>query len=250
MAASGHICGNCSKTVDANDITCPHCDALLAAYASPAGSVTAATEYSAPSYAAPPVVAEIIQTETAPEPLFDTHVTVEELAEAAELDHPVELLLAGVEIPHEPAQADTLPEPTYPRPIAEPAPVASIPDDVAPESDRVGETEAYLRKLHKQTRYKADSGNLSKPVQTRPQTRADREVNQAARNQAARKSTQPRPRQSGQAVPPIMKGIVGFLWISLIATTAFGEFSVPLFMLTIFLTWGMRQNVFSGRGRR
>lgn len=252
MAASGHICGNCGKTVNANDITCPHCDALLAAYVSPAGSVTAAPEYSTPSYAAPPVMTEIVQTETAPEPLFDTHVTVEELAEAAELDHPVELLLAGVEIPHQPAKTDTIPEPdkrdepTYPRPVAKPTPVTVEPDDMAPEPDRIGETEAYLRKLHKKAGYIAATGSLSSPITTRRPTPADRVANRAAR-ESTRSHRQPVTPLRGPYIGPALKFAVGVAWIVALGTAMTGNASVPLFMLTVVLTMWLKMQ--SGKGR-
>lgn len=254
MAANSHTCGNCSKPVDASDITCPHCGALLAAYASPAGSVTTAPEYSTPSYAAPPVVTEIIQTETAPEPLFDTHLTVEELAEAANLDHPVELLLAGVEIPHEQPKADTIPEPepdapTDPWPIAESAPLTVDPDppiERTPEPDRVGETEAYLRKLHKKAGYIAATGSLSSPVTTRRPTPADRMANRAAR-ESAQRHRQPVTPLRGPLIGPALKIAVAVAWVIALGTAMTGHASVPLFMLTIVLTMWLKMQTGSGR---
>lgn len=254
MTASGHTCGNCSKTVNASDITCPHCGALLAAYASPTGSITTTPEYSTPSYAAPPAVTEIAQAGAAPEPLFDTHLTVEELAAAAELDHPVELLLAGVEIPQEQAKADTIPEPdepTYPWPIAEPAiteptPVAVEPVDVAPKPDRVGETEAYLRRLHKKAGYIATTGSLSSPIDNRRPAPADRVANRAARESSRNHRQQVTPLR-GPYIGPALKTAVGVTWIIAMGTAMSGNASVPLIMIAVVLTMWLKMQ--SGKGR-
>lgn len=47
-------CGNCGKPVTANDVICPHCNALIAAWSTPA-SASQPSGYEQPEYARPPV---------------------------------------------------------------------------------------------------------------------------------------------------------------------------------------------------
>jgi hypothetical protein len=136
-------CGNCGKPVGGSDITCPHCDALLAAYASPVGSSSTTTwEASAPlADAIPPVtmdepapaakidIPDGVETgSSAPRPLFDTNVTIEELREAAEDDRDETLVVVHEEdAPSKPVVFDG---PDYARPPsnAEPVPVVENAD--------------------------------------------------------------------------------------------------------------------------
>ncbi len=121
-----------------SDITCPHCDALLAAYASPAGSVSnGAWESSAPiTEATPPagmdepapatpieIPTEVEAGSSAPRPLFDTNVTIEELREAADGEQDDTLLvMAEEQVDPKPVTFDG---PDYAKPpsTAEPVPV-------------------------------------------------------------------------------------------------------------------------------
>lgn len=68
-ATTSRRCGNCGGVVGATDITCPHCDALLAAYEAPqgatAGTAAAVTPVDAPTPpAAPSTVADLPPVET------------------------------------------------------------------------------------------------------------------------------------------------------------------------------------------
>lgn len=140
------VCGSCGKSVSSSDITCPHCGVLLAAYASPAGSTefstdiapTAppATEIPAVDLTIPPpsetpvvtnpeeVAEEAIST--APRPLFDTNLTVEAIAKAAEGDHEEDL----VTIKEQDIQTKTVAfdVPAYAKPPANAAPVPIVED--------------------------------------------------------------------------------------------------------------------------
>lgn len=142
-------CGNCRKEVASSDVTCPHCGVLLAAYASPIGSGPAET-YQAPP---PPPSAEIPSVDmdvkppseadivtdptqvaeeavsTAPRPLFDTYLTVEEIARAAEGDHAEDVVtISDKKVATKPVQFDV---PDYARPPADADPIPTIEEDDA-----------------------------------------------------------------------------------------------------------------------
>lgn len=138
------VCGSCGKSVANSDITCPHCGVLLAAYASPVGS-GAATDYAPPP--APPA-AEIPAVDlrvpppsetpvvtnpeevaeeaisTAPRPLFDTNLTVEAIAKAAEGDHDEDLVtIKDQDIQTKTVEFDV---PDYAKPPTDAAPVPVV----------------------------------------------------------------------------------------------------------------------------
>lgn len=134
-------CGNCGQPVAVSDITCPHCDALLAAYASPLGSAAMDTvpvptvPIPPVDYSVPPVeVTTVTEGEgepysTAPEPLFDTYLTVEEIAQAAESDHDDEVVtIVNRPVVAKPASFDV---PDYAKPPANAAPIPMVDDTVA-----------------------------------------------------------------------------------------------------------------------
>lgn len=135
-------CGNCGKSVEDSDITCPHCDVLLAAYASPTGATSAtawagsgpvADTVSPVSMDEPPpaptieIPDEVEAVSSAPRPLFDTNVTIDELMQAAEGNHDENLVVVDEEkIASKPVVFD---RPDYARPpSAEPVPVIEEAD--------------------------------------------------------------------------------------------------------------------------
>lgn len=56
-------CGNCGKSAGTNDVTCPHCNALLAAWAS-APDDKQPVHYAQPEYARPPAATPMFPTTT------------------------------------------------------------------------------------------------------------------------------------------------------------------------------------------
>lgn len=140
-------CGHCNKSVAASDITCPHCGVLLAAYASPTGSGAAGTYEAPPAPPSaeipdvdmdvkPPSEADIItdptkvteeQVSTAPRPLFDTFLTVEEIARAAEGNHDTDVVtVTDGKIATKKVEFDV---PDYARPPTNAAPIPTIDED-------------------------------------------------------------------------------------------------------------------------
>ena len=136
MQEPSQVCGNCGRPVVSGDVTCPHCGVLLAAYASPTGSTSPHMyESSAPiadavpqaemyvPAPAPPIEIpdEVEVASTAPRPLFDTQLTVEEIAKAAEGDHDESLVVVNeTKVVTKPKVFDT---PDYARPPSDAAPV-------------------------------------------------------------------------------------------------------------------------------
>lgn len=139
-------CGNCKKSVSESDVTCPHCGVLLAAYNSPAGSVSEST-YVAPEQppsadipdvdltVKPPVEAAVVTdptkvavpvVSTAPKPLFDTNLTVEDISKAAEGDHAEDVVTVSNKKIE--TQAPTFDVPDYARPPADAAPIPVVED--------------------------------------------------------------------------------------------------------------------------
>lgn len=134
-------CGNCGKPVSEGDVTCTHCGVLLAAYASPSGSTTAydfqssepiADAVPTPDMTEPEpapeieIPEEIAVVSSAPRPLFDTNVTIEELAKAAEGDHSEPLVVVSEEkIATKPVEFDV---PDYAKPPKDAAPVPLVED--------------------------------------------------------------------------------------------------------------------------
>lgn len=142
-------CGNCQKEVASSDVTCPHCGVLLAAYASPIGSGPAESYQAPPPPPSadipsvdmdvkPPSEAEIVTDptqvaeeaiSTAPRPLFDTYLTVEEIARAAEGDHAEDVVtISDKKVATKPVEFDV---PDYAKPPADAAPIPTIEDDDA-----------------------------------------------------------------------------------------------------------------------
>lgn len=157
------VCGNCGKDVAASDVTCPHCGVLLAAYSSPIGS--GAPEFEVPS--ADPQPAEIptvdldvpdpVETEvitdpaqiaeeaasTAPRPLFDTRLTIEEISRAAEGDHEDDLVTVTTnKVPIKKVEFE-VPDYAKPPKNADPIPVVEDADANVPviTHDSVGPNE-------------------------------------------------------------------------------------------------------------
>lgn len=135
-------CGNCGKPVNGSDITCPHCGALLAAYASPGGSTPMQSGEPTPvADAIPPVDMtepepapaveiqdQVEAVSSAPRPLFDTNVTIDELKDAAEGDHTETLVVVDeANAASKPVVFDV---PDYARPpaTADPVPVIEEAD--------------------------------------------------------------------------------------------------------------------------
>lgn len=155
-------CGKCQKSVAASDVTCPHCGVLLAAYASPIGSGAASTYVPPPPPPSteiptpdmevkPPSEMEVVTdptevTEepisTAPRPLFDTYLTVEEIAKAAEGDHAEDVVIVS----EEKIQTKTVEfeVPDYARPPADAAPIPTLEegDDSVPLITRDEDSDA------------------------------------------------------------------------------------------------------------
>lgn len=341
-------CGNCGKGVAGSDVTCPHCGVLLAAYASPSGSVSSAPDYTAPDYATPPkpVSAEsvpeappvtIAQPEvpewarppekagvasSAPQPLFDTHLTVDELAKSADSGSTADLItIGGTSVLRDPAvpevSADEPLPPVEPIPTPEPGddasprlkqfdvdapaapswtvpeyarqaekPAVPVEDDDSeppappapaptprassrrkskpeptvepiPETDvlldtnkldqfaegTVGQTEAYLRKLHQQAGYNPPgNGPLTKPLpQQRPsvlQRRRNREKNEQAR-QAAR-SQGKQGRQPTYMMPLILGFFTFVIWMNFLGSIATGDFSPALLFWGVIMSFMVR----------
>lgn len=142
-------CGNCAKSVGSSDVTCPHCGVLLAAYSSPVGSGAAGTYEEPP----PPPVTEIPEVDmevkppsekdvvtdptqvteepisTAPRPLFDTYLTVEEIARAAEGDHAEDVVtISDKKIATKKVEFDV---PDYAKPPVNAEPLPTIEGDDA-----------------------------------------------------------------------------------------------------------------------
>lgn len=142
-------CGNCGKTVAFSDVTCPHCDVLLAAYSSPAGAdgseITIepvplpVTEIPTPDMEVKPPSEKDVVTDpdqvaveaisTAPQPLFDTRITIEEVARAAEGDHeqPV-VTVAGDKVRTKKVEFET---PEWAKPPVDADPIPTIEEDDA-----------------------------------------------------------------------------------------------------------------------
>lgn len=146
------VCGNCGKHVAASDVTCPHCGVLLAAYASPIGS--GAPEFEVPSADPQPAdipavdldVPEPVETEvitdptqiaeeaasTAPRPLFDTRLTIEEISRAAEGDHEDDLVTVTTnKVPIKKVEFE-VPDYAKPPKNADPIPVVEDADASVP----------------------------------------------------------------------------------------------------------------------
>lgn len=232
-------CGKCQKPVGASDVTCPHCGVLLAAYASPEGSGAIGT-YEEP---APPPKTEIpsvdmdvkppseqdVETDpakvaveaisTAPRPLFDTNLTVEEIARVAEGDHTEDVLTipedkvvsktVEFDVPdwaRPPKSADPIPtieedDASVPLITRDQAPERSAPVDTPgddddddsepdPEPDPSGESWLYPR------------ARATQPARPRPvQARKPRPEPQPKPQPQPEPESRPEPAQRGQAGP-------------------------------------------------
>ena len=306
-------CGNCQKQVAASDVTCPHCGVLLAAYASPIGSGAAGT-YEAPP---PPPSAEIPSVDmdvkppseadivtdpaevaeepisTAPRPLFDTYLTVEEIARAAEGDHAEDVVtISDKKVTTKPVEFDV---PDYAKPPANAAPIptideddASIPlitrDDAAlneaaetspsPEpvadppapteewlhapqarvtpnpkatavaepaadSGPVGTTDGYLRRIHSHAGYTPTQDALSRPVEQRRLTPAERSENRRRNRDIRQTYSQTASDESVKVGGTTLYVLVlALLWFSTIVMMMSGSFNAFLIFITIAATWG------------
>lgn len=144
------VCGNCGKPVSDSDVTCPHCDVLLAAYASPSGSTTAHVYASSEPIAgavpsaemyvpapAPPIEIpdEVEVVSTAPRPLFATNLTIEDIARAAESDHDEPLVVVKDARATKPVVFDV---PSYAKPPSDAAPIPVVD---AGEEDMIARVE-------------------------------------------------------------------------------------------------------------
>lgn len=187
-------CGNCGKPVGGSDITCPHCGALLAAYASPTGATAASTWSESRPVAdlVPPVAIEepapapkivipdkVEAVSSAPRPLFDTNVTIDELMQAAEGDHGENLVVVKEE--ESTSKPVVFESPDYARPpsAAEPVPVvedadagliARPTDAPAAKGQPVDETSTPVSES-----WLADTHDVA-PAAPRRRARRDREV--------------------------------------------------------------------------
>lgn len=323
-------CGNCAKSVGSRDVTCPHCGVLLAAYASPVGSGAAGT-YEEPE---PPPVIEIPEVDmevkppsekevvtdpnqvteapisTAPRPLFDTYLTVEEIARAAEGDHAEDVVTVSdkkiatrkvefdvpdyakppvnaepiptieeddADIPlitrdqapqrsvpaekqgdEDESEPEPEPDPAseswlYTQPQAAPTPTRqpkparkrrpTAESEPAPAPNRsagpVGTTDDYIRELHAEAGYTPESSALSKPVEERRLTPAERRhnreqifsVGEEQQENAENKST-----NLGCSTLYVLVLIV--LWFSTVISVMGGNLSPVLIFVTMAATWG------------
>lgn len=322
-------CGNCGKPVEASDVTCPHCGVLLAAYASPDGSGSAGT-YEEPE---PPPVTEIptidmdvkppsekdVVTDptqvaeepisTAPRPLFDTYLTVEEIARAAEGDHSDDVVIVpDGKIATKNVEFDV---PEYARPPVDAAPIPTIDEDddsiplithddasPSPSADRedddtdsgsgsapaaeswlyaqpqsapaqrpkpvtkpepavvqkprperkrrtteksepVGETDAYLRKLHEEEGYTPESTVISQPVEERRITPAERRRNRdRAFSVGAEQQSSAENQSMKSGCSTIYVLMLVILWFSTVVSVMGGNISPVLIFVTMAATWG------------
>lgn len=278
MTANGPACGNCGGAVKTADVLCPHCGALLAAYASPAGSATVA-----PTYAPQPVDLtipepakidipasvptpgeEVDHISTAPRPLFDLDVTAQELAEAADSDHDEDVVtITDPEVVVTAAPAFAVP--SYARPPADtPPPVAQALNEVAPVKQTlptrridvlqpedtgnspVGQTDDYLRKLHKQTGYKPSGKKRSQPVETAPSVTSDRPVPadrgaaREIRERSARKSRSSRNQRkiskTATYIVSLLVFLVFALWFIVLIQLVFGSFNGAVAFIAVIAT--------------
>lgn len=117
-AAEERRCGNCGAVVPADAVTCPACDALLAAYEAPSGSSeTASTDVqrnfeSTPPFPTSPPDRPIIEQATprsleTPRQEFSAEVAIEEARRTLGMAPAAEPEISR----HEPAQETTLPVP-------------------------------------------------------------------------------------------------------------------------------------------
>lgn len=316
-------CGNCGKSVTARDVTCPHCGVLLAAYASPTGSGAAGT-YEEP---APPPPTEIPSVDmdvkppsekdvvtdptqvaeepisTAPRPLFDTYLTVEEIAKAAESDHADDVVTISskkiatkkveFEVPDyakPPASADPIPTiddedfdasiplithddslsdeesveaEDAPNPKAQPAneswlyneptktlaPKPVVPDETKPKaqsesrapSGPVGTTDEYLRKLHQEAGYTPKTSAISKPVEERrispAERRKNREKSQGIMGRRATTEASAESKSTKMGCTTMYVMVLGVFWFSTIVAMMSGNFSPVLIFMTVVATW-------------
>lgn len=305
-------CGNCGKSVAASDVTCPHCGVLLAAYTSPIGSGAAET-YVAPP---PPPPAEIPSVEmdvkppseaeivtdpagvaaepisTAPRPLFDTYLTVEEIARAAEGDHDEEVVTISnrkintrtVEFDtpdwaKPPADADPIPtidevddsiplithvpDTTEPNAVEEDSPVDEAPKEPAtPAEDWLhapspkatqnpkvravarpaadsgprGTTDEYIRRLHQEAGFEVADGPISKPVEQRRISPAERSRNRRPAQQQGQSLAADQSTAMGCSAAYIL--VLAMLWFTAIGTIVSGNVSPVLLFVTFAATWG------------
>lgn len=282
MTANGQTCGNCGGTVSNTDVLCPHCGALLAAYASPTGSATTAPTYSPEPVdisipepaeidipaSVPAPGAEVDHVSTAPRPLFDLDVTAEELAEAADSDHDEDVVTItdpdavanaapAVAVPdyaRPPADAPTpvmptldAPLPATPTinepPIARPTPakqksIVQEPKDAGNPS--VGQTDDYLRKLHKQSGYKPSNRKVSQPVETTRPAPADRGTNRDTREQrnTQRRASRAQRRfnKTSAYIVSLLVFLVCALWGTVVLQIVFGSFNGAVVFIAVIAT--------------
>lgn len=320
-------CGNCGKPVGASDVTCPHCGVLLAAYASPVGSGIAGTYEEPP----PPPVTEIPSVDmevkppsekdvvtdpsqvaeepisTAPRPLFDTYLTVEEIARAAEGDHADDVVIVeDGKIPTKKVEFDV---PDYAKPPVDADPIPTIEEDdssiplithddapqqtsrsakredddsdsgstsgpvtenwlhaqpqakptsrpkpvtrprPAPEpkperattvtSEPVGRTDDYLRELHADAGYTPESSAVSRPVEERRLTPAERRRNRDQRFAVEAEQeaiAESKSMNTGCSTIYVLALVV--LWLSTVISVMGGNISPVLIFVTMAATWG------------
>lgn len=204
-------CGNCQKEVATSDVTCPHCGVLLAAYTSPAGSGAAGT-YEAPPpppttlipsvdmEVKPPSETNIVTdpaevaeepVSTAPRPLFDTYLTVEEIARAAEGDHAEDVVtISDKKVATKIVEFDV---PDYARPPADAAPIPTIDED-----------DASIPLITRD-----DSPPTHTPVDTAPEPEADPPLPTEEWLHAPQPRVTPNPKATAVAEPAADSGPIG-----------------------------------------
>lgn len=289
------LCGNCGNQVASSDIICPHCDVLLAAYVSPVGAaipppveipvtdIPVVDLEVPPPHETPvvtdPAVVSVDQESTAPRPLFETDITVEDLAKAAESDHTENLVIRSE--PESTAASAGFDAPAYARPpqSAQPIPPVEAPDIAQAEAnvpsvsqgeswltdqpqparvrekrtksrktippatdaaDDVGETEAYLRKLHRDAGYDASNTVLSKSVDTDSSAKAKRKSHnkQLAAQAVAEADAQSKSTRMGCFA--LYSIVLIVLWISFGISLFNGNFNPGLLFIALALTWGQK----------
>lgn len=193
MQSPSLVCGNCGKSIALDDVTCAHCGVLLAAYASPMGATTAHMYESSEPIAdavpkvemttpkpAPPVEIpdEVDIASTAPRPLFDTQLTVEEISRAAEGDHEESLVVVNERKVVSKPKAFNVPD--YARPPANAEPVGMVD----------GIDEDMIARTHEEA--EPTPAQVSKPKSKPEPPRQPEPAPQPARNVEKREEPTPR----------------------------------------------------------
>ncbi|HVL23976.1 MAG TPA: hypothetical protein VM450_07825 [Thermomicrobiales bacterium] len=199
-ATTSRRCGNCGGVVGATDITCPHCDALLAAYEAPSGAVAGPSAAVTPVDASTPPATPVahaaptpVEPPTSPSPVATAVAMTKAAAEehdpvtAADGDDAWPLSSAPLSTTlAEPLDLDTMPDiapvelPTpTPSPAASPvrealaatkAKVEASPEPERIEDEGLPESVRRVREQQRQgwTTQSLPNGDAAPDAQARP----------------------------------------------------------------------------------